>query len=155
MRLNDRALGVLTIGLGLLLSATALRLPGVPGQELGAGFFPALLGAAAILTGLLLVLTGWRQTGEPVLRLPGWLHSGWARTNVAVLVLAIALFAAFAEQVGFIPLAIAIMLTVQLRMGIAPLRAGLIAVLGTIGFHLLFNEVLRVPLPPGVLEGWV
>ncbi|HWL80311.1 MAG TPA: tripartite tricarboxylate transporter TctB family protein [Roseomonas sp.] len=155
MRLNDSALGVLTIGLGGLLAAASLRLPGVPGQELGAGFFPALLGLAAMLTGVLLVLAGIRQSGEPLLRLPDWVRGGWARTNVLVLVLAIALFAAFAERVGFIPFAIAIMLAVQLRMGIAPLRAGLIAVLGTIGFHLLFNEVLRVPLPAGVLEGWV
>lgn len=155
MRLNDRALGVLTIGLGGLLAAASLRLPGVPGQELGAGFFPALLGVVAMLTGVLLLLAGLRQTGEPLLRLPGWLHDGWAVTNVAVLVLSVALFAAFAEPVGFLPFAVAIMLAVQLRMGIAPLRAGLIAVLGAIGFHLLFNEVLRVPLPPGLLEGWV
>jgi len=155
MRLNDRALGVLTLGLGGLLVAAALRLPGVPGQELGAGFFPALLGVAAMLTGLLLVLAGARQPGEPLLRLPDWLRSGWARTNVVVLVASIALFAAFAEQIGFIPLAIATMLAVQLRMGIAPMRAGITAVLGAIGFHLLFNQVLRVPLPPGMLEGWV
>lgn len=155
MRLNDRALGVLTIGLGGLLTAASLRLPGVPGQELGAGFYPALLGMAAMLTGLLLVLTGMRQKGEAVLQLPGWFHDGWAITNVAVLVLAIGLFAAFAVPVGFIPFAIAIILAVQLRMGIAPPRAALIAMLGAIGFHLLFSKVLRVPLPPGVLEGWV
>jgi len=155
MRLSDRALGVLTIGMGGLLAVASLRLPGVPGQELGAGFYPALLGMAAVLTGLLLVLTGMRQKDEAVLRLPGWFRDGWAVTNVAVLVLAIALFAAFAVPVGFIPLAIVIMLAVQLRMGIAPLRAGLIAVLGAIGFHLLFSKVLRVPLPTGLLEGWI
>lgn len=155
MRLNDRALGVLTIGLGGLLAMASLRLPGVPGQELGAGFYPALLGVAAVLAGLLLVLSGLRQEGEALLQLPGWIHDGWAVTNVAVLVLAIGLFAAFAVPVGFIPFAIAIMLAVQLRMGIAPPRAALIALLGAIGFHLLFNKVLRVPLPPGVLEGWV
>ncbi|MFC7557137.1 tripartite tricarboxylate transporter TctB family protein [Pseudoroseomonas wenyumeiae] len=154
MRLSDRALGVLTITLGAT-GCGLLRLPGVPGQELGAGFYPALLGMAAVLAGLLLVLAGMRQKEEALLRLPGWFRDGWAVTNVVVLVLAIALFATFAVPVGFIPLAIVIMLGVQLRMGIAPLRAGLIAVLGAIGFHLLFSKVLRVPLPPGLLEGWI
>ncbi|MFC4169808.1 tripartite tricarboxylate transporter TctB family protein [Teichococcus aestuarii] len=155
MRLNDRALGVLTLGLGGLLLAASLRLPGVPGQELGAGFFPALLGGGVMAAGTGLLLAAGRQPGEPWLRAPAWMRDRWAATNVALLVASIVLFALLAETVGFIPLAIAILLAVQLRLGIAPVRAAVTAVLGAIGFHLLFVMVLRVPLPPGLLEGWL
>ena len=36
-----------------------------------------------------------------------------------------------------------------------PLRAAVIAVPGALLFQLLFATVLRVPLPRGVLEGWL
>jgi putative tricarboxylic transport membrane protein len=155
MRLNDLALGILTAGLGAVLTAVSLGLPGVPGQELGAGFFPALLGGATILAGGALILGGLKQRQEPWLIVPAWMRDPWAVVNLLIMIGAIAIFAAFSDRIGFLPFAVVLLAVVQLRLGIRPMRAGVIAVLGAIGFQGLFNGLLRVPLPPGLLEGWL
>ncbi|PZW46657.1 putative tricarboxylic transport membrane protein [Humitalea rosea] len=153
MRLNDLALGGLSATLGTALLVASLRLPGVRGQEFGAGFYPALIGVLTIAAGAGLMLTGLRQRGVPALRLPGWFTDGWAVANAAILAGAIAIFGAFGETIGFLPFAVVLLFVIQWRLSIPAPRAALIAVLGAIGFQLLFGKLLRVPLPPGLFEG--
>ena len=51
MRLSDTALGLLVAAFGGALVFAALQLPGVRGQQFGAGFFPAIVGGLAVLAG--------------------------------------------------------------------------------------------------------
>lgn len=154
MRLNDTALGLLVAALGAALLLAALQLPGVRGQAFGAGFFPAIIGRLVVLTGLGLAAGGMRRGGAVVTTAP-WLRDRWAVINVAILAGAVVLFAAVGDRVGFLPFAAGLIWLVQWRLGASPLRAAMVAVPGAILFQVLFSTVLRVPLPQGLLAGWL
>ena len=154
MRLNDTALGLLVAALGAALLVAALQLPGVRGQAFGAGFFPSIIGGLVVMAGLGIAAGGWRR-GGPVLTTAAWLREPWALTNIGILAGSIALFALVGDRVGFLPFAAALIWLVQWRMGAAPLRAAVIAAPGAVLFQLLFAKLLRVPLPQGVLAGWL
>jgi urea transporter len=55
------------------------------------------------------------------------------------------------ERVGFIPLAIAILLVLFLRQRVPLRRSVVIAVAATIAIQFAFSDLLRVPLPRGLL----
>lgn len=152
MRLNGPALGLLVVAGGAALLVASLRLPGVPGQDYGAGFFPSILAVALVLAGLGLVIGGMSRHLDALVTPPPWMRDPHATANVALLVGIIALFAAAGDRIGFIPFAVGVLFALQWRLGIPPLRAAVIAVPGAVLFHLLFVIVLRVPLPPGLLE---
>ena len=154
MRLSDTALGLLVAAFGAALVFAALQLPGVRGQQFGAGFFPAIVGGLAVLAGFGIAAGGWRR-GGPAVVTAAWLRDPWALINIAILAGSIALFALVGDRVGFLPFAAALIWLVQWRMGTAPLRAALIAVPGAVLFQLLFAKLLRVPLPQGMLAGWL
>lgn len=154
MRLNDRTLGALVTAGGAALLAASLRLPGVPGQDYGAGFFPAILAVALVLAGLALVAGGLREAA-PAATPPEWFGEMGAVANVLLLAGIVATFAAAGDRIGFEPFAVVVMFAMQWRLGIPPARALLIALAGAAIFHLLFVRVLRVPLPPGLLAGWL
>lgn len=153
MRLSDTALGGLVAVLGGVITVASLQLPGVPGQAYGAGFFPAIVGVTLALAGVALAATGLRRRDQKLLVLPAWLGSPWAVINVLILAASIVLFAVFGDVIGFIPFAIAILWLVQVRLDTPMLRALVVAVIGAIALYLLFDWLLRVPLPDGVLEG--
>ena len=56
------------------------------------------------------------------------------------------------EYYGFILLSLAILLILFWRLGVPLLRAGLIALLATAFIQISFVNVLRVPLPGGLLD---
>lgn len=153
MRLSDTALGLLVLVLGGAITIAALQLPGVPGQAYGAGFFPAIVGVTMGLAGLGLMASGWRRRDRKAVVLPHWLRSPWAVTNVVILAGSVILFATYAEEVGFIPFAVAILWLVQVRLDTPVPRALVVAVIGAVALYLLFAWLLRVPLPQGLMEG--
>jgi len=153
MRLSDAALGVLVAVLGGAVLIASLRLPGVPGQEYGAGFFPAILGTLIAGAGAALFVSGMKRRDQALVVLPAWLGDGWAVLNVAILAAAIILFAVFGDDIGFIPFAVVVLWLVQVRLGTPMLRALVVAAVGAFALHLLFGTLLRVPLPDGILEG--
>jgi putative tricarboxylic transport membrane protein len=141
------------LGLALALLAGAVlwssrMFPAVPGQKLGAGFLPTLVGVGLLLCGAGLVARSLRAGGyaEPQAREP-------ERWGVAALVVAIVLAYVFlADRIGFllvVPVALALLFR-ALRVNWAP--SLLWALAGTALVHLAFYKLLRVPLPWGVLR---
>ena len=59
----------------------------------------------------------------------------------------------FSERIGFIPLSIAILIALFLRLRVPPVRSVVIAVAATALIYVAFARFLRVPLPRGLLEG--
>ncbi|MBL8340561.1 MAG: tripartite tricarboxylate transporter TctB family protein [Rubrivivax sp.] len=149
----------LGIGLALSLLAAAVlwsarAFPAVPGQKVGAGFLPMLVGAGLLACGVALV---WRALRP---RLDGGAASeatGSARPaehygSAAVLVAVVAGYLLLAERLGFLivaPLGLVAMLR-AFRVGWLPSLGW--AVGGTLLVHLAFYKLLRVPLPWGVLR---
>ncbi len=157
MRRVDRWAGALLALLGTAVFWASRGFPAVPGQKVGAGLLPGIVGAALVLCALGLV---WRSTrasasgddaapssdaaaGEPP-----------ARRLVAPLVVvgACAGYIGLADRLGFLMVAPVLLMAVFLAFRARPASALAWAVAGTLVVHLTFYKLLRVPLPWGVIR---
>ncbi len=133
----------LLLGLGAIVGAVRLQV-GTP-SEPQPGFFPFLGGVGLVVLSSLLLVQDWRghsSGGEPFV-------------EVRRPLLATAGFIAFVvmlDPLGYVlataALSVVLLLVLGVRLG---LRSLLPAVLLSIGSYLLFDRVLDVPLPEGIL----
>ncbi len=143
------------LGLGLVLLAAAILwsargFPAVPGQKLGAGFLPMLIGVGFLLCGVALVLRSLRGRGyekdgsAPVVEE----HFG----SSAVIIVAIVAYIGLADRLGFLIVVPVCLVAVfrALRVNWRPSLAWAIG--GTLLVHVAFYKLLRVPLPWGVFR---
>ena len=146
----------LRLGLALALLAAAVlwsaqAFPAVPGQKLGAGFLPTLVGAGLLLCGLGLVGRSWRGSAygdEVATRASSWRDIASALLIVAVVIAYILL----ADRLGFLLVAPLCLLAVFRVLRARWLPALGWALAGTLLVHLVFYKLLRVPLPWGLLR---
>lgn len=151
MRTIDLRLGVALALLAAAVLWSAQAFPAVPGQKLGAGFLPMLVGAGLLLCGLGLVGRSWRGTAyadDVAAEVSSWRDIGSALAIVAVVIAYIAL----ADRLGFLLVAPLCLLAVFRVLRSAWLPALGWAVGGTLLVHLAFYKLLRVPLPWGLLK---
>lgn len=154
MRVNDAVLGLAL----LLLAGTMIWLttyfPSFPGQDYGPELFPRLLGGGLVLCGLLLVGRGLaaRRRGEAWVDLAPWWFRGGQALSFLSMPLAVVAYLLFAETLGFIPLAFALLLALFLWFGERPVRAVPVALVATLVVHWFFSGMMRVPLPRGLLN---
>jgi putative tricarboxylic transport membrane protein len=143
----DRGVGLGLTLLALVVLFTARAFPDVPGQKLGAGFLPMLVGAGLLLCGLALVARSRRAPAG----------SGAARgveqvLPALVVMAAVAAYITLAERLGFLIVAPLVLLAVFKALRVGWRAALLWAVGGTLVVHVVFYKLLRVPLPWGVLR---
>ena len=151
MRNTDRWVGAALALLALVVIATSRSFPAGPGQKLGAGFLPMLVGAGFLVCGAALVLRSYRDRAyaseaSQEARKPE--HYG----SSAVIIGAVVAYIVLADRIGFLLLAplclVAVFLALRVRRG--PAVAWAIG--GTVLVHFAFYKLLRVPLPWGVLR---
>ena len=156
----DRAIGLALALLALAVLWSARSFPSVPGQKLGAGFLPMLIGAGLLACGIALVL---RRRGAPATdtntdtaddaHFESSAAAADERHGSAYVVMAvIAGYVLLADWLGFLlvaPLALVILLR-ALEVGWRPSLAWAIG--GTLVVHVAFYKLLRVPLPWGLLR---
>lgn len=135
--------------LGTAVLWSSRSFPEVPGQKVGAGFLPGIVGAAILLSALLLV---WRST-----RAAAYVGVDDAPRNeryapAAVVVAACLGYILLAEHAGFLIVAPLCLMAVFLVFRARLLPSLLWAVAGTLVVHLAFYKLLRVPLPWGVFR---
>ena len=155
LRVNDALSGALFMLLAIALIATASTYPALPGQPYGAALFPTVIGGGLLICGVLLVIRGLSPAGrlqpalsiDPLLRQP--------RNAIAILLIigAVVFYVLFADWIGFIPVAIVLLLGLFLWFRVRPLTAVVIAVVFTGITFYFFAIGLRVPLPRGLLTG--
>ena len=150
MQRTDRWLG---LGLAVLAAAilwSARSFPNVPGQKLGAGFLPMLIGVGFLVCGVALVLRSLKaQGGERAADAPrAEEHFG----SSAVIIAAIVAYIGLADRLGFLIVVPVCLVAVfrALRVNWRPSLAWAIG--GTLLVHLAFYKLLRVPLPWGVFR---
>lgn len=148
MKINDRLIGLLAILGGLAVITGTLGFREVPGQQFGSAFFPRLLGAALILCGVAFVATA---TNGPLLRI-GEILKGRSGLKIATVLTAVIGWILVSPLLGFI-------LTTSLLIAALALLAGgkLVPSAATglgmaVILFLIFGQLLRVPLPLGVIE---
>lgn len=154
MQISDRISGGFLVGLGALAAYGGSLLPPVPGQPVGPNIFPIVIGVGLVVCGLLIAMRighdfeadeGIEPTadGSTVQSRSMW----WILVPPILL-----LFYVFAvEWLGFVLTSaiIAFITSVSLRGSIKLAIA--MAIATPICVHLVFANLLRVPLPAGLL----
>ena len=150
MQRVDRWVGLALALLGAAVFVSSRSFPAVPGQKLGAGFLPALVGVGLVLAGLALA---WRSRRPPApADAPAEPRAAEQVGSAFVIMAVIAFYIAAADKLGFLIVAPLGLLAVfrALRVGWRPSLAWAIG--GTIVVHVAFFKLLRVPLPWGVFR---
>lgn len=151
MKFGDRALGGIVVLCGAALIAASFGFREVPGQPIGAGVFPRLIGGAVVLAGLVLVLqrggTFWVRAPEAFAG-----HGPW---RAVFLVLAVAGWILLVTPLGFVLATALLVSALVLVLGGGPAPAVAAGPLSALVLYLLFSTALRVPLPRGPVEGYL
>ncbi len=151
MRQIDRRVGAALALLALAVMWSTRGFPAVPGQKLGAGFLPMIVGAGLFVCGVALVLRSLRDAA--------YLHEADAPArqpehygSAAVIVAAVVAYLVGADRIGFLLLAPLCLAAMFVALRVRPLPALAWALAGTLVVHVAFYKLLRVPLPWGVLR---
>ncbi len=150
MQRVDRWLGLGLALLGLAVMVSTQSFPKVPGQKLGAGFLPMLVGVGLLVCALLLI---WRSRQAAAYATQGDApraaeHFG----SSLVIIAAVGAYIGLVDWLGFLLLAPLCLIAVFRALRVGWLPALLWAVGGTWVVHVAFYKLLRVPLPWGVLR---
>lgn len=140
-------MGIALALLGLAVLWSARSFPNVPGQKLGAGFLPMLVGAGLTLCAVGLIVRSLRGGGEPAPERRAE-HPGSALVIVGTVIGYLLL----ADKLGFLLVAPACLFAIFLALRVKATHALWWALGGTVVVHLAFYKLLRVPLPWGVLR---
>ncbi|WDR02170.1 tripartite tricarboxylate transporter TctB family protein [Devosia algicola] len=157
---SDLFTGGFFVALGLFLIAFALPMRPPAHVPYGPGFFPAIVGALMISIGL---LVAWQSrhgsaddAGGVVIRdevIPRKERAG-PRLAIAAFVLTPVAFVMLVPFLGFL---IAMPLIMGTLIGLLRGRwvsSFIVAIIVTLLLQTMFQEVMRVPLPWGLLEPW-
>lgn len=151
MRFNDAILGLVILLGGLAIVLQARTFQATHGQAYGPDLFPTIIGVGLMLSGLGLVVGGWRARATT-----GWVDLsgiGFGRlVDAALILLWILAFVLFARRLGFVLTAGVGMWLLMVRFrGGAWLSSLLIALVVTLLVDWAFRRMLLVPLPLGVV----
>jgi putative tricarboxylic transport membrane protein len=150
MRLNDALIGVALLAFAAALAIYSQTFPPIPGQQYGAAVFPTLIAAGFAGTGLLLIVSGFRQHA-PLVAWADWARERHGLRNVVVTVVAILVYILASETLGFILTMIPILVVMLRLFAVRWVTSIAVAVLVTFLIQYIFGEFLYVPLPWGVL----
>jgi putative tricarboxylic transport membrane protein len=148
----DRPIGLALALLGMAVFWSARSFPNVPGQDLGAGFLPTIVGVGLVLCAVVLMVRPAEASARG--RVAGPAHAAGApsRLGAPLLVLAsIAAYVGLADLLGFLVVAPLCLLALFRAFGLRWGGAMLWALVGSAVVHVGFYKGLRVPLPWGVI----
>ena len=148
MKLNDMFLGLLLVAAAIGIWLSAQNFSRLPNQSYGSETMPLALSVLALLLGAFLI-------GRSILTgdaLPRAARPAWADTPgaIAALLVTLALIVGYivlAGRIGFVPVAIGLVLLLMLVMQVRWWMAFPLAVAATLIVQQAFARLLLVPLP--------
>jgi putative tricarboxylic transport membrane protein len=154
MLANDAINGLVLILLAVAMIAITSSFPAFPGQPYGPSLFPRVLGTLLIICGALLIWRGMaaRRAGAGWVEMAAWTRQPWRIVSFFLMLGSLLLYILVGDTIGFIPIAMVILLALFLWFGVRPLVAVITAVAATFVIHWFFATMLRVPLPRGLLD---
>lgn len=159
MKLSDRVTGLFFVGLGGLAAYAGSTLPPVPGQDVGPSAFPVVIGGAMALCGAMIAFGighKFEEEAEADLAAVGMRDVEPARSPIYHLRLlvppALLIFYVVAvDRLGFF-ITTATMVFVLCTLLGGRLRLAIpLMLLAPLGLALIFDKLLRVPLPDGLI----
>lgn len=171
MRLNDAPLGLVFVVLAAWMAWVTTSFPSFPGQDYGPALFPRIIAAGMAVCGAVLVLRGVRarrqgrpgavaggadgRGAEPWIALEDWARQPRRLISFLLLPGAVLLYILVADWLGFLITAFGILLALFLWFRVRwPVALGVAAGM-TWAVHWFFADMMRVPLPRGLLTDWL
>ena len=157
MKFNDAVTGAVLFALAVFIGVYGYQLPPMAGQPYGAGAFPITIAIGLGTFSLIMILQAlrsWRAETRLV-ELAPWARNPAQLFNFVATLALICVYLLFSTWVGFIPLSIAMLMVLFALQRVPALRGFAIAVSASLVLHVLFADLLRVPLPPGLLTGLI
>jgi putative tricarboxylic transport membrane protein len=142
---GDRASAVAVLLLGLYLVYEALHLKFGSITRPGPGFYPAVLAVLLVGVSGALILHALRSKKE-ILTVSFGARTGY----IGITGVAIALYAAVLEALGFLVCTFVLVVALLIGIGKVPWpRSLLVAAIGTVSVYAVFTQ-LGIPLPKGI-----
>lgn len=155
MKVNDAIAGAGLIALAALIYWLTWDFPGMHGQPYGPALFPRLIAVLMTLAGLGLIVQGLRTRDQaPMVAVPDWARSPHHIASLLAVIAAVVFYIMVSRPLGFALTGFIILagLFIVLR-GRAHLWSSLsLAAVTAIAIQQFFGDLLRVPLPWGVLQ---
>lgn len=157
MKASDLVTGLVLLAAAIAIFAYAQSFPAIPGQPYGAGAFPTVI---AIGLGAFSALLAWRgydarrRDGgqQKLIALADWTRTPRTGANFLLALVLVVVYVLLSDQIGFIPLSIGILLVLFWRTGVRPVTGVAVAVVMSLVMQVAFADLLRVPLPRGILD---
>jgi putative tricarboxylic transport membrane protein len=146
---HDLVAALLAAALGAAVVLHVRSFPELPDGQPGPALFPGIVGALLLVLGLVLVVRALRARGRPVAAGVTAGRQGVLRA-LAVVGLVVA-YLLLAEVLGFLLTMVVLLFLLMWLLGARPLGAAVAAAATTAIVVLLFQELLFVPLPTGLL----
>ncbi len=158
MKVNDAVWGALLALLGAAILWHVQGFPRIPGQNVGPALFPGMLGAALLVCGAILIVSGLKARHAPGATAPWAIAPAWLRSPRHVLALLVLVASNLFYLLAVDPLGFLLTAFVYLAalMGVLRVRLALVlpvSLVMALAIHYAFYKLLRVPLPWGVLQG--
>lgn len=170
MRVNDAISGAVLVIFAAAEIAYTRTFPSLHGQSYGPDLFPALIGVALALCGMLLIfrgllarrnpadpngLTNGNGNGSKWVDVSNIADSRHARINALLIIVFLFLYITLSDLIGFIPISLCTIGFLLYRLGSSIIVACTVAIVATAVIQLLFAKILLVPLPAGLLKGFL
>ena len=148
MKLNDAALGLLLILAAAAIRWSATGFSRLPNQAYGSETMPIALSALALGLGVYMVGQAvLAREGLPRARPAEWARAPGAVARVALALALVAGYIALAGRLGFVPVAVAILVLLMLATRVRWWVAVPVAAVATLVIQQAFGRLLLVPLP--------
>ena len=153
LRTWDVLLGGIFAIAGVFIFLQARTFPNLAGGYPGPGFFPQLLAVLLVLSGLGIAANAAVKRVRPR-TLPLSDVPRREKITALLVVLAVVLYVVAADTLGFIPVVSILVIGLMLRTGVSR-RSGIAVGIGvTLAIYVVFERILRVPLPSGMFGQW-
>lgn len=146
---QDLVAGLLAAGLGAAVLLHVRTFPQLPGEQPGPALFPGIVGALFVFFGLILAVRAALARRTVRDAVPTSTTSG--RLNALAVIGFVVVYLLAVETLGFVLTMGALLFLLMWRLGARPLVAVAAALTTTAVMVLIFQRVLLVPLPAGLL----
>jgi putative tricarboxylic transport membrane protein len=160
VKLNDAVWGAILLLLAAAILVHVQSFKTIPGQQYGPAIFPGLVACGLAICALLLIANGLAGR-TPDGRRERWVTlAPWTRSPRHVFAFALTIgvnvfYILFVNWLGFIPMGILYLSVLFAVFGVRPAWILPLAVVLTLAIHTAFYKLLKVPLPWGLLKGFI
>ena len=151
MKINDAVFGAVFLLLGVVVLVHVQAFPRFRASRSGPRCFRAWSPPGSPSAALLLIVSGIRHRAEqPWYETADWMRSGRHVVAFAAIVGGVVAYVLLANTIGFLLVAPVLLFVWCPILGVRPLPAVVVAIVGTLLIWYAFYKLLSVPLPWGV-----